>query len=188
MTERSPAQRLFLGVGLDDETRHAIAAVCAGRLPSPLPGRPVRPESWHITLRFLGWTTEPAQDRILAILDEALRQPPFTARLGPLGAFPNPARATVLWIGVDRGADELDSVAAVCEDAAQRVGFTPEDRPFHPHLTLSRIRPQQDVRSLVADFGDAGVRVRVTGVTLFHSRPGRGGAVYEAIDDVELRA
>ena len=44
-------------------------------------------------------------------------------------------------VGVEGGGDELGTLAAAAEEAAQAVGYEPEDRPYHPHLTLSRIRP-----------------------------------------------
>ena len=98
--------RLFLGVALTDELRHGLAAFLEAKA-APLPGKPVPPANWHLTLRFLGATEEPDRDRVLAFLDEDALTLPFVLGFGPLGAFSRPARATVLWMGVRRGAEEL---------------------------------------------------------------------------------
>jgi RNA 2',3'-cyclic 3'-phosphodiesterase len=103
-----------------------------------------------------------------------------------LGAFPNPRRATVIWLGVTRGEDRLTELADLCEEAAQSAGFPPEDRPFHPHLTLSRVRPAEKVVDLLASEPPPPIRTTVDRVTLFRSHLGRGGAVYEPIEEFPL--
>ena len=177
--------RLFLAVALTDEVRHGLAAFLGERA-IRLPGRPVPPNNWHLTLRFLGSTDALQRDRILAFLDEHLIVQPFTLGFTGLGAFPKPSRATVLWLGVGRGSGDLTAVADVCEQAAVSVGFDPEDRPFHPHLTLSRIRPSVSVEGLIEQVGTFPLKMDVDRVTLYRSHLGRDGASYEAIDDVLL--
>lgn len=184
MTEDT--ERLFLAVALSDDVRHALAAFVDD--PRDLPGRPVDPDNWHITLRFLGRTEPVQRDLVLTDIDQHVMQAPFTLGFGGLGAFPRPGRATVLWLGIEQGADELNGVADRCESAAQVAGFSPEDRPFHPHVTLSRIRPWQDVRSVVERFPPFPATQRVEAITLFRSVLGRGGAGYEVVDSVPLPA
>ncbi len=75
------------------------------------------------------------------MLDDDLTEPPFSLRLTGLGAFPRPGAATVLWVGVEDATGAVERLAAQCEQAARDVGFEPEERPFHPHVTLARIRP-----------------------------------------------
>lgn len=180
-------QRVFFGIELPDEVRHRLAV----QLEHPvrrraLPGRRVPPDNWHLTLRFIGLAGEAECDRMLAALDEAELGGPFRLALGGLGAFPKPAKAAVVWLGVTSGSERLTELAERCEDAAVAVGFPAEDRPFHPHVTLSRVRPPGDVRSLVADY-EARAAFEVTAVTLFrsvqqHRRPNR----YEVLETVAL--
>ncbi len=175
--------RLFIGAAIDSEARHALAhalAVSGVRLS----GKPVPPESWHVTLRFLGATSTPLQDRFMCELDETITVAPFRLRLRALGSFPRSDKATVLWIGAD-GGDALPILGAQCEAAAEAVGFEPEGRPFVPHLTLSRLRPQADVRKVVGIEIPA-VRTTIDRVTLFRSRLGGRTPEYEAIDEIEL--
>ena len=66
------------------------------------------------------------------------------------------------------------------------IGIEAEDRPFHPHLTLSRIRPPQNVASIL----DAGEAISVTWpadhLTIYSSTPGSGGARYETLETFAL--
>ncbi len=179
------SDRLFLAVALTDEVRHGLAAFLSERVVR-LPGRPSPPDNWHLTLRFLGSTNALQQDRILEFLDEHLVVEPFMLGFAGLGAFPKPSRATVLWLGVGTGADGVAAMAAVSEEAATSVGFEPEDRPFHPHLTLSRIRPPVGVDGIIDQVGVFPLKMEVDRLTLYRSHLGRDGATYEAVDEVLL--
>ncbi len=180
MTDR---ERMFLAVDLDGQVAPLLAAFLEG---ADLPGRPVPPQNWHLTLRFLGWTTPVQRDGILRALDEADLGAPFRIRFAGLGAFPKPRRATVLWLGVRSGIEELERLAGAAEEASLAAGFTREDRPFHPHLTLARIRPAVDVTELVGRFPPFDVFMEVSAVTFYRSRLGPGGARYEVVDRVGL--
>ena len=93
----------------------------------------------------------------------------------------------MLWVGVDDPAGGLTGIAEACEAAARSVGFDPEERPFHPHVTLARIRPPRNVVALVEGSEPAGVRLAVDAVTLYRSRlGGRAGSSYEVVDTIEL--
>ncbi len=174
-------------MSLDDEARHAIAAHLDASLEGDrFPGRRVPPQNWHLTLRFLGATTAVQRDQVLADLDEHLAVEPFRVTFTGLGGFPRESRASVLWLGVAGGVEEMESVATICETAAVAAGFEPEGRPFHPHLTLSRIRPPVDVRPLVDAVEPAGIKLDVGAVTLYRSVLGSGPARYEVVDKVLL--
>ncbi len=182
-------QRLFLAVEVTDEVRHALAAHLADALGgSPVPGRPVPPPNWHVTLRFLGYTYDEERDRLLHALDEAEFGGPFTVGFGGLGAFPRPQRATVLWLGIERGGGEVEALAAVAEEAAVAAGWMMEERPFHPHLTLSRIRPHQDVTPVIERVPPLRMTMPVDDVVLYRSHLGGGKpARYEALERCALR-
>ncbi len=182
-------QRLFLAVAITDDVRHVLAAHLTEALAGkPVPGRPVPPPNWHVTLRFLGSTYEDDCDRLSHALDEADFGGPFTVGFGGLGAFPRPARATVLWLAIERGGDEVESLAAVAEEAAVAAGWMMEERPFHPHLTLSRIRPHQDVTAVIERVPPLRMAMPVDDVVLYRSHLGGGKpARYEPIEHFALR-
>ena len=182
-------ERWFAGIPLDDEVRHGLVAhLDTGLAGAALPGRPVRPANWHLTLRFLGDVHEVSRELFLGALDEALPGPAFTMGFERLGAFPRPARATVLWLGVVAGGERLNEWAEVCEEAARRAGLDAEERPFRPHVTLSRIRPPEDVSELVQESTPLPHRQIVSGVTLFRSKQGPDGTRYEEVASVPARA
>jgi 2'-5' RNA ligase len=174
--------RLFVAAPLTDEARMRIAHALEEASPLPLPGRPVRPENWHITMRFLGEVGEVERDLVIGALDRADLGDAFRLRWSGLGAFPRPQRATVLWLGLDRGEGELADLAGRVEEALEGAGFAPEDRPFRSHLTLSRIRPHQDLTPLLEAFDPVCFEMGVDRVVLYRSHLGPGGARYEEVE------
>jgi 2'-5' RNA ligase len=179
---------MFVGVEPTDDVRHGLAAFVDDLLDgSAIPGRTVPPRSWHVTVRFLGATTADQRDRLVGFLGAALGEhEPFRIGFGGLGAFPRPERASVLWLGIDAGTDALSAVAALCEEGAQAVGFTAEDRPFHPHLTLARIRPPRSVADLIEAFGVFPSAQDVDHVALYRSRTTSSGAEYEIVTRIPI--
>jgi RNA 2',3'-cyclic 3'-phosphodiesterase len=174
----SGLRRLFLAVPLGAEAR----AILSQALPR-LPGKVVPPANWHLTTRFLGRVDLVTAERLASEIDGAAIGSTFEVRLGEMGAFPRPSRATVLWLGVAGGKSRLRELNAVCEEAAQGAGLPPEDRPFAAHLTLSHIRPHQDVRSVVEAYEAVPVSWKADRMVLYQSTMGRGGAVYTSVEE-----
>ena len=174
--------RLFVAVPITGEARARVAHALDAVSERPLPGRPVRPENWHITMRFLGEVGEVERDLVIGALDRADLGDAFRVRWSGLGAFPRPQRATVLWLGLDRGERELADLSGRVEEALDGAGFPPEDRPFQGHLTLSRIRPHQDLRPLLEAFDPVRFEMDVDRVVLYRSHLGPGGARYEEVE------
>jgi 2'-5' RNA ligase len=175
--------RLFVAVPLTDEARHHMSHLLDG---GAIPGRLNHPDKWHITLRFLGEVDEVGKDRVSACLDGADLGVSFRVRWGGLGAFPRPSKANVLWVGVEQGFEHLEGLHETVEDALESAGFPPEDRPFRPHLTLSRIRPQQDVTALVERTESLGIAMPVDRIVLYRSHLGGGAARYEELESFPL--
>jgi len=182
----SNGRRLFLAVALDADSRHALAAFTSREHMPEIPGRRVPPENWHITLRFLGRSTLLQQEKVLAELDQGLAHNPFLIGFGGLGTFPYPKKATVVWLAVTAGGDDLVDLAVSCERAAVAAGYDPEERPFHPHLSLARVRPAQNLTALVDEFPPFPGRLHVDSVVLYESITGSATTVYRELDRVDL--
>lgn len=178
--------RLFVAAAIPEPVREALAEALRSALPRGLPGRAVRPESWHFTLRFLGDTSHAEAAALLRELEAAELGPPLELSLGGAGAFPRPERARVIWLGVDRGADALRRLAAAVEAAARRAGFPAERRPFAPHLTLSRLRDPAPVGPLLASLPRPALSLPVGEVVLYRSHLGGGPASYEPLRRISL--
>jgi 2'-5' RNA ligase len=173
--------RVFAAVPLPPEIRLALS----DRLSDlKIPGRLVPPDNWHITLRFLDTIDQVTYERFLSGLAAAETQSPFRVSLDVFGAFPRPRKATVFWAGVGRGAEAMGLLSEHAEESAQGAGLAPEERPFHPHLTLARIRPPVDVRGLLDEELD--LSWSCDRVVVYRSHLGRGGARYEPLDSVDL--
>lgn len=169
--------RIFAAVPIPTETRMALADRVASL---DIPGKVAPVENWHITLRFLGMIDEVTYDRFLAGLSEAERWSSFWVRLSGFGAFPRASRATVVWAGVSDGSDQLSELNEIVEDAARGAGLEGEDRPFHPHLTLSRVRPPADAGHLLDEPLD--LAWFCDRLVVYRSHLGGGPARYETLE------
>ena len=178
--------RLFVGVPIPADVRGELEAQLRAAFGERAPGKAVPPQNWHLTLRFLG-DTDGERHRKLA---DALRRidpgPAFGLAFARLGAFPRPARAAVLWVGVGEGAEELKALAAKVEAAAREAGFAAEEKPFSPHLTISRVNPPADLRRAIEAAAPFGGRMRVDGFVLFRSHLGGGPPRYERMQRFPL--
>ena len=185
--EEQTVGRLFLAVPIAAPVRRELADALRSALGRErIPGRRVPAENWHLTLRFLGDTSAAAYQRVGDALDHAPLGERFPLRLGGLGAFPRPARAAVLWLGIEEGGEALAALAATTEEAVRSAGFAPERRPFAAHLTLSRIRPPRDVRALLEGARPFSVPLSADRVVLFRSVLGSGPVRYQALREWAL--
>jgi RNA 2',3'-cyclic 3'-phosphodiesterase len=134
--------RLFFAAAIGDPQRLAIAKAQAALRPAG--GQSVRwvePDSAHLTLVFLGSVEAARVEELLAVARSALAPcSPPTLRLGAAGAFPSLRRPRTLWLSLAAGADGLAHAQGLLASALETLGFAREARPFHPHLTLGRLR------------------------------------------------
>jgi 2'-5' RNA ligase len=127
--------RLFLAIPLSPAVRDQLAAIRA-RLERPDDNlRWSAPESWHITLQFLGATTPAQYDCVLSRL-RTLSAAPVPVQLEALGFF---HRTGVFFAGIHL-TPSLVALQQRIVSATTPCGFVPETRPYHPHITLARNR------------------------------------------------
>lgn len=180
--------RAFLAVPADptwvESTRELLA-----RVRDSLPRCSwTRPEAWHLTLRFLGEIREEAAEELAAMVGVRVSQT-GGGDLAASGAvvFPPRGRPRVLGIGFAAGAavDALVDLAAVAEAAARKIGVTPEDRSFRPHVTLGRLRDPWPLDAILAFRREADMWKfplwRVRSCVLYRSRLDPSGAVHTPV-------
>lgn len=176
-----PVRRVFAAVPLPNEVRQALGERIVGLT---IPGKLAPSENWHLTLRFLGVVDDVTLDRFLAGLAPVEEVRSFRVRLTGYGVFPNARRSTVVWAGVDEGADELARLNEIAEEAARAAGLSPEERPYHPHVTLSRVRPPANSEHLLGEHLD--LSWRCDRVVVYESRLGGGPPRYEPLETFDL--
>jgi len=148
-----------------------------------------RPEQRHLTLQFLGPVADSAVESLTESVAESVRRvPPFTVALGGAGAFPSARRASVVWVGVATGTEELGELAGAITAATAPLGFATEDRPFRAHLTLARVNRARDLRALVDQLSERPPcpPFTVDRVVLFDSDTRAEGAVHTERARLEL--
>jgi 2'-5' RNA ligase len=126
--------RLFVAIDIDPEIRERVSVFRDHLRPLAPDVRWVGPETFHITLQFLGETKK--VDDIREDLRK-LSAAPVTLSFRGAGFFPNPKSPRVFWIGIE--ADEhLQHLADAVAQALHPLGFERDHAKFTPHLTLAR--------------------------------------------------
>jgi len=128
--------RIFIGIDLDPEVRARIELFLEGVEGFAPEARWARPESLHVTLKFIG---EQPPERVEAITERLRRVEgsAFEIHAGGYGFFPTAKAPRVFWIGIHAG-PQLTELAEKIDVATAELGIPREDRPFSPHLTLAR--------------------------------------------------
>jgi 2'-5' RNA ligase len=174
--------RLFIAVAADDEIKSAAAEAVSRLRRAPGNFRWVDPRDMHTTLRWFGATSEEKLPEIQELMARAASQlASFEIAYGGVGAFDSLEEARVVWIGLNRGIDDM-------ERAAGLVGRA-EPRPYVPHLTLGRNRdaaaPPEVVAALRAE-PVLDLRRPVAKLSLYASKPAPFGHAYEILFEADL--
>jgi 2'-5' RNA ligase len=191
--------RLFLAVCLPQDVQRLVAEETSKLAAEGWPVRWVQSESAHLTLHFLGETERERAELVrLALPDLVAAHAPFDLRTAALGVFPNFRRPRVLWMGLHGPVHRLQTLQLEIGRALQELGFVVGDEPYHPHITLGRVRNNDGERVRLRDLPDAikdrfvdrgsGAAIApptrlvpVRDVVLMRSHLGKEGARYESI-------
>jgi 2'-5' RNA ligase len=191
--------RLFLAVPLPDDVKALAGAEIERLAQQGWPVRWVQRETAHLTLHFLGETTpERAELLRFALPSVVAAHAPFDLRTAGFGVFPSFRRPRVLWLGLHGPVHRLETVQQGIGRVLRDLGFALGDEPFHPHVTLGRVRNGDGERVRLRDLPEAikaafvdratgaaiappATPVPVREVLLMRSHLGRGGPRYEEI-------
>ena len=155
----------------------------------------VDPESIHITLKFLGETSDSATDELVLAMEESVQGiSPFKLDIRQLGAFPAIDRPQVIWVWVTGDMDKLAQLQRKIEANTERLGFKHESRAFSPHMTLGRVRDEarpneiQRIGKLLKDTPFSALHnIDVDEINLMKSRLTPTGAIHSCIGSVKLK-
>jgi 2'-5' RNA ligase len=180
--------RVFLAVELSSNIQEKLFALeqqLKGILPSI---NWVRPESIHLTLKFLGYVEPSVVSQLLSALEPiGEKHEPFSVDVQGLGVFPQVKHPRIFWVGLTGNTQALQDLEFEIEAVLEPLGFPPEEKTYHPHLTLARIKREN------AKIGSALIQTRalesdqhlgtlnVDGLTLFQSDLDSSGAKYTSL-------
>ncbi len=167
--------RLFAAIDLPPHIQHLPAELAAPYIHA----RWVAAGQAHLTLRFIGEVHETTCTDITEAL-AGVRAEPFEMQLAGVGVFPNARLPRVLWAGVE-APEKLFQMQSRIETALRTVGVPPSDQPFHPHITLARLKKPQagSVRRFLKEkAGLTSPPVPVTAFILYRSDLSPSGARY----------
>ncbi len=183
--------RTFVALMIPADWAEFLSAYARG-LASGLSGLSwVKAENLHLTIRFLGDLGDSGVRRVcdsVAASAEPLAAP--LARLGGLGAFPDLTRPRVLWVGLAEGVEEVTGVARSVNEALDRQGFRPPDKPVRPHLTLARVREGAKGLEMLqnAALPPPPPAAALDRICVMKSELHPAGARYTALKEIHLRA
>ncbi len=134
----------------------------------------------HLTLKFLGSIGEELVEGVAgACRRVAARHQPIEAKAIGFGAFPSLQRPNILWVGVE-APPTLAALQGEIEAAMVELGFDKEERAYHPHLTVGRVK---ESRGSAADSWKSDALIgssALAEIIVYESRTRSAGAEYVA--------
>ncbi len=178
--------RAFIAIELPNHIQKELEIILSSLQKSGVRSvRWVRADAIHLTLKFLGESTPQELSRISdEIRAIAATTAPLHLEIQGIGAFPNPKRPRVIWVGV-KSPPALFRLQRTLEDIAEQIGYPREEREFSPHLTLGRVKRDASPSDLTLlgqtiaqkPLGTLG-SMRVNQLVLFRSDLKPEGAIY----------
>ena len=151
-------------------------------------------EKWHLTLKFLGDTSErklyDLQDAMMKAVEDKEK---FGAVFSEIDAFPSLENPSVVYAGLESGEEELKNIYTDLENELVTAGFEPESREYIPHLTLARTRDNTDSSLLgteikkVIDGDFINIYTPIKEVHLYESKLLPEGPIYNKIYSFSLK-
>jgi 2'-5' RNA ligase len=182
--------RLFIAVDTPEIVKHQMALL-TGELSHRW--RNVRweaPGKFHCTLCFLGNVRRallPSIERRVA--HAAAGTPPLSLAYSGIGFFPDATRPRVIWIGIQDVTGELLRLQQRVSGSLAEEGFAPEERAFHPHVTVGRVQATQRSGALI-EIAETRTfyhpPVPVPAVEIMQSITGPRGSTYVVLHSIML--
>ncbi len=176
--------RIFIALDIPDDIRARMMEYLErARLLVP-EARWTRPESLHVTLKFVGEVSDTRLHEMKTALS-AVKAAPFQLSFQDVGFFPNPKSPRVFWIGV-QGGQALPQLAAIVDAGLGKLGFAREEKAYRPHLTLARAGSTGSLKQLQPmlnpeeppQFGT----MTAQEFWLYKSEPQQGGSRYTKLE------
>lgn len=183
--------RTFIAVEIPDKIISSIAKVQEDIKTYGFKIRWVRPESIHLTLKFLGNIEAADAENVgRAVCKAARAVAPLSLQAKGIGVFPGIRRPRVVWVGITGQLETLGRLQKTLDENLAAIGFPKEKRPFKGHLTLGRIQKKIDSKTFIEALDALGIFETETftadRVVLYKSELKASGAVYTKLVSAPL--
>jgi len=184
--------RIFVAIELEKEIKENLSAFIQEMDSGNRNIRWVKRQGMHLTLKFLGETSEEKIAEVKSVLEVAASEhPSFELILKGTGTFPPEARTPrIIWIGIEENA-ALRAIHTRIENDLHKIRFPKEQRKFHPHLSLGRVKGPGNLGPVIQTLGQnrkTGFGRMIVGkITLFQSILKPTGAEYAILSEHNLQ-
>ncbi len=161
--------RAFLAIELSERLKSEAQSFLES-IQNELTGfRLIPPQNWHLTLHFFGSVELHQLEKVTPQLFDTLSNvKPFSISLAGFGAFPNARKPRIIWIGTGGEIQSLSELKNKLDHTLQKARFEIESRPYHPHITIARIKTGHPVPQFNRPFNGK-ITDQVCQITLFKS-------------------
>jgi 2'-5' RNA ligase len=178
--------RLFIAVEISDEVRQNLAAMHSEITRTRANVKCVSPSNLHVTMVFIGDVFGGTVEGVCAVMDESLQgTDPFHCEVRGIGFFGSRRSPRVIWAGLAGDIEPLTCIHRRLVSGLAALDLSLDEREFHPHITLARVRSSKNARDL-APVAEANLEksfgsIEVGKVTLMRSELQPQGPVYTVV-------
>jgi 2'-5' RNA ligase len=182
--------RIFIAVEIPSEIKSALKALQTDLRRAGADVSWTAPENMHLTLKFIGEVEETRIVEIEKVCDALGAEfTPFTLKLNGTGVFPNARQPRVLWAGLSGEVEIVVEMHKRFDERLALMGFKREEKGFHPHLTIGRLKSNKKTSELLALAGAhqlPALSFVVTEIVLMKSELDSAGAQYTTMAKASL--
>ena len=180
--------RLFIAVQLEEENKKSIYEIQKQYKTKSIKGTFTRIENYHVTLKFLGEVEKELIPKIIFVMDRTAEESvSFVFSSGLTGCFNRPD-GSVLFLGIDNGAENMWKLSALLEEEFLKSGFKKESRVFTPHITLGRrIKFKNDFNILTKEINLPKITFDCSSISLMESFTEKGVLCYNPLYSAKLK-
>lgn len=180
--------RLFVALEIPDEILNRVITFRNEIYPDDKNVRWEKSDKLHITLKFLSDVENKIVPDIVRSITEIINnQKSIVIEFDKFGLFRKNGKPSILWAGFKRN-KQLEYMAKDLENILEKYGISKETRKFRPHLTLLRVRGNEDYDTLneFPQYMLEDLNFNAEYITLYKSELKPGGSIYTPVEKFEL--
>ncbi len=179
--------RTFIAIEVPERIRKKIDGLIKETTQKKLPIKWVKFENLHITLKFLGEIDEKKKHELVPAIAEISKNfKPFQIGLHGISCFPSPKNPRVIWVGLKEGGEQICEIANTLEERLGQCGFPKEEKKFHAHLTIGRVKIFCNIDDILKKEITTEI-FPIDALVLFKSTLKIEGPIYEVLEKFTLK-